>query len=317
MNETLPNPTSERSGERTPEPSDSPTAPLIRFSDALVELRADADANYLSRASGQLRGPITGLPRLDREISRAFTPGLHGVYGNAGAGKTAFGMQVATSCGFPALYITCEMAPSELLRRHTARVTQTFLGRLKSGEMSGEQVELLARRALGAAPHVCLLDATRAPASPFRVAECAYIAKGEAAHVLIVVDSLQSWAEMMAPAGAGEYETINAGLLALRRLAHEMRCPILFLSERNREANKKPGGGLNSGAGTRKIEYSAETVLDLDRDMDEQANGAGEFRINLHIVKNRHGNIGVRIPLLFNGALQQFHEAESSERGYR
>ena len=298
-------------------PEAAPVAPILRFSDVLGELRADADANHAARTSGTLRGPITGLSRLDKEISHALAPGLHGIYGNAGAGKTALALQITTSCGFPALYVTCEMAPSELLRRHTARATQTFLGRLKSGELSGESVEALARRAMGAAPDVALLDATQAPANPFRVAECARIVKRESAHVLIVIDSLQSWAEMMAPNGAGEYETLNAGILALRKLAHEIKCPVLFLSERNRKGNEKSSGGLNSGAGTRKIEYATETVFDLDRDMEAQANGAGEYSIKLKIAKNRHGSVGTEIPLLFNGALQQFREEENAKRGAR
>jgi replicative DNA helicase len=285
-------------------------APLLRFSDALGELRADADANHAAKTSGQLRGPITGLPRLDKEISHALAPGLHGVYGNAGAGKTALAMQIAATCGFPALYVTCEMAPSELLRRHTARATQTFLGRLKSGEMTGAEVESLAKRALEMAPGFCLLDATRAPAPPIHISVSALLAKGEAKHVLIVIDSLQSWAETVAPDGTGsEYETLNTGLLTLRNLAHTLRAPILFISERNRKSMES--GGLNAGAGSRKIEYGAETVFDLDRNMEAQPNGAGEYEITLRLAKNRHGTVGVPIPLLFNGALQQFRENDT------
>ncbi len=111
----------------------APVAPLMRLGDALGEMRADANAAHDARNSGTLRGPITSLPRLDNAISHALAPGLHGVYGNSGSGKTAFAMQVAANCGFPALYVTCEMAPSELLRRHTARATGTFLDNLKSG----------------------------------------------------------------------------------------------------------------------------------------------------------------------------------------
>ncbi|RYG64587.1 hypothetical protein EON80_18960 [bacterium] len=289
-------------------PNPQPVAPLLRFSDALTELRADADANFEAKSSGKLRGPITGLPRLDKEISHALAPGLHGVYGNAGAGKTALAMQIAASCGFPALYVTCEMAPSELLRRHTARATQTYLGRLKSGEMSGAEVESLARRALAAAPGFCLLDATKAAAPPTHIRDTAIIAKGDSNHVLIVIDSLQSWAESAGLVGGTEYETLNLGIAALRTIAHSIRVPILFISERNRESMKS--GGLNAGAGSRKIEYGAETVFDLDRDMNDMANGAGEFEITLKIAKNRHGSVGVQIPLLFNGALQQFREGD-------
>ena len=43
--------------------------------------------------------------------------------------------------------ISCEMALLELLRRHTARTTGTYLGRLKSGELAPQEAVLLARRA--------------------------------------------------------------------------------------------------------------------------------------------------------------------------
>jgi replicative DNA helicase len=273
-------------------------------------VRADADAAHHARTTGTPRGPVTGLVLLDKEISNALAPGLHGVYGNAGAGKTAFALQVATSCQCPALFVTCEMAPAELLRRHTARATKTFLGRLKSGEMTGGEAEALTLSAIAAAPQACFLDSTRFPAPISHIHECALIAKGDAPHVLIVVDSLQSWAEGL-ELGGGEYETLNAGVKSLRTLSHSLTCPVMFVSERNRESNKKPGGagGLNAGAGSRKIEYGAETVFDLERDMDTQPNGAGEFEIKLKIAKNRHGSVGKSINLLFNGALQTFREA--------
>ncbi len=127
---------------------------------------------------------------------------------------------------------------------------------------------------------------------------------------MIVVDSLQSWAESLAD-GAGEYETLNGAVKALRLLAHGLNAPILFISERNRDSMKS--GGLNAGAGSRKIEYGAETVFDLDRDMEAPQNGAGEVEITLRVVKNRHGAAGMALPLLFNGALQQFRELDSSE----
>jgi len=68
------------------------------------------------------------------------------MHGQPGTGKTAFALQVAAQCGFPCLYVTCEMAPLELLRRHTARVTRTYLNRFKSGELSPRESLELARR---------------------------------------------------------------------------------------------------------------------------------------------------------------------------
>jgi replicative DNA helicase len=136
------------------------------------------------------------------------------------------------------------------------------------------------------------------------------VAKGDSSSLLIVVDSLHSWAEGLGDGtGAGEYEILNAGLKALRELAHSLKCPVLFVAERNRDSMKS--GGQSAGAGTRKIEYGTETVFDLDRDMNAKEDGAGEFEISLRLVKNRHGSVGKTIPLQFNGALQRFREAQS------
>ena len=303
---------------KTPQPdAPRPGAPLLRFSDALGELLSDARAANDARTTGTPRGPVTGLASLDREIGFALAPGVHGIHGNAGAGKTAFALQLAASCRFPALYVTCEMSPAELLRRHTARATETYLGRLKSGEMTVGSVEALTLRALADAPDLCLLDATRTPASRERIQEAALVTKGDASNLLVVIDSLQSWAEGVGDgSGAGEYEILNAGMKALREMAHALKCPVLFVSERNRDGMK--AGGLNAGAGTRKIEYGTETVFDLDRDMLTKEDGSGEIDVTLRLVKNRHGSVGKTIPLQFNGALQRFREIESgSKGGYR
>jgi replicative DNA helicase len=296
----------------------TPKAPLISFADVLGSFRADADAAHEAKLTGVPRGPITGFNRLDREIGHSLAPGLHGVHGNAGSGKTAFALQLAATCRFPALYVTCEMAPTELLRRHTARITKTYLGRLKSGEMTGEDAERLARQAIESTPLLSLMDGTRGPVLTSRIQEGFEIIKRKynVKTAFIVIDSLQSWIESAAvalPAGASsnEYELLNFGIKSLRDLSHEISSPILFISERNRDSMKT--GGLNAGAGSRKIEYGAETVFDLDRDMKEVANGAGEYEVILRIAKNRHGSVGVEIPLYFNGALQSFREQTTTE----
>jgi len=295
----------------TSEPAENGAAPkprLLRLCDALTDLRADADAAHEARLSGQPRGAISGLSTLDRELSGAFANGLHILHGNAGTGKTALALQIAADARCPALFVTCEMAPAELLRRHTARTTQTYLGRLKSGEISGADAEALALRAIDAAPDLAFVDATRAAATPAYLQECAQIIRRDAKHFLLVIDSLHTWTQSTASeTGASEYEALNAAIRALQMLAANLSCPLLMISERNRDSMKS--GGLNAGAGTRKIEYQGETVIDLERKSDAQENGVGEVEIVLKLAKNRHGSIGKPIPLKFHGALQRFSEA--------
>lgn len=286
----------------------NPKPRLLRLGDALSDLRADADAAHEARKTGQPRGPISGLSSLDHELSGAFACGLHILHGNAGTGKTALALQIAADSQCPALFVTCEMAPAELLRRHTARITGTYLGRLKSGEMSGEDAASLAQAAIAAAPDLAFVDATRAAAAPAYLQECAKIVRGEAKHLLVVIDSLHTWTQSVvgAESSTSEYEALNAAIRALQMMAANLQCPLLMISERNRDSMKS--GGLNAGAGTRKIEYQGETVIDLERKPDAQPDSTGEIEITLKLAKNRHGSVGKPIPLNFHGALQRFSD---------
>lgn len=290
--------------------STSDQAPLLPLSAVLGDLRAQADAAYSARSSGQPRGPVSGFHSLDLELGGAFEPGLHIVHGNAGAGKTAFALQVACCCGFPAMFVSCEMSPTELLRRMTARVTSTLLGRLRSGEFSGEKVENLARQAVEASPRLALLDATRHPAPLQHLVDCAQVVQGESQQLLLIVDSLHSWAQGL-NSGLTEYESLNAGLSDLSSLARKVNSPLLIVSERNRDSMKS--GGINAGAGTRRIEYGAETVIDLDRG-DATPDASGEVPVTLTLGKNRHGSAGKKVSLFFDGPFQRFRVLDAKER---
>jgi replicative DNA helicase len=228
-----------------------------------------------SSRSGTPRGPLSGFKALDRELGGALAPGVHIVHGQPGAGKTAFALQVAAHCGCPALYVTCEMSSLELLRRLTANLTGTFLGRLKSGELAPATSLALARQAAQSVPDLALADATQTYANPFWIRDAALATKGEAKHFLLIVDSVHSWAESAAHEST-EYDALNAALAALRGLAHQLECPVLAISERNRDSMGK--GGMSAGAGTRKIEYGAETVLDLGREAGAREDALAKWK---------------------------------------
>lgn len=291
------------------ERAETPTPTITRLGDLLSEWEEDATAAHLAHKNGTPRGPVTGLPKLDRDISGALQPGMHIIHGQPGAGKTAFVLQIAGMCGCPCLYVTCEMGTLELFRRITARVTGTFLGKLKSGELMPSQSVAYARQAAAACPQLVLLDATRAYASPSYIYDVATLTRGDARHLLIIVDSIHSWAEGAYAdlGGATEYESLNMGLSALRGLSQRLGCSVLGVAERNRASMK--GGGLSAGAGTRKLEYGCETLFDLSRKDDDKPDANGEFAVTLRIEKNRNGTPGRKHELMFDGAQQKFREA--------
>jgi replicative DNA helicase len=281
---------------------------LLQLGQLLGEWEADARAAFDARTKGIPRGPVSGLASVDDALGGVLHPGLHIVHGGPGVGKTAIGLQVAGTCGVPALYVTAEMRPLELLRRITARVTGTYLGRLNSGELSPEDSLAKAREAIAAAPDLALADATDAWASPEWLRQAALAVRGDGRHVLVVVDSIHSWSEASG-VDLPEYDRLNAAIGALRALAGQLGCPVLGIAERNRAS--MAGGGLNAAAGSRKFEYTGESVLDLA--LDEKGApppGVGETAVVLHVAKNRNGAAGKRLRLAFNGALQRFTDLE-------
>lgn len=284
---------------------EGPGLKLLRLGDLLDAWDAEAALAFDALRQSVQRGPITALPSLDDALGGSLTPGFHVVHGGPGTGKTALILQIAALCGVPALLVECEMSPLELLRRHTARATTTHIRRLKSGELTPELAHTLALQAVQAAPQLAIVDATQESVRPEWLRQAADIVRGNERHLLILVDSIHAWADG-APGDLPEYERVSEAVVALQALAAELACPILAVAERNRASMQS--GGLSAGAGSRKLEYAAESVWDLQRDLDAAPDAAGEVAVMLRLVKNRNGVAGRQILLRFHGGLQRFRE---------
>lgn len=235
---------------------------------------------------------------------------MHILQAAPGTGKTALALQVAGTCGFPALYVTTEMGVLELFRRFIARSTKTVLGNLKSGEISAEEALRLASETAEKHPNFAFMDGMLAYASPDAISTAAESLRESAgaAQVLIVIDSIQAWARSARGGGkvlpsASEYDSINAAIDEAKKLAGNFTSPLLAISHRNRAGQKD--GGLHAGKGSGDIEYMTETVIDLNP-TDQQPDALGEITVKLTINKNRHGASGVSFPLRFAGRFQTF-----------
>ena len=294
----------------------NPNTPRVyRLGDLIHDWDDYAERTFEARQEGKPLGICTRFPTVDKLLGGAFLPGLHSIQGGPGVGKTAFGLQIAATCGFPALFVTCEMSPLELLRRITSRVTDTYLGRLKTGELTPEHSHQLVTRAINACPDLVIVDSTRGYISAFapesdhnqvNIYDLADTNRGRSEHVLVVVDSIHSWTDA-SPSMLTEYERLNAGLSSLRALAANLDAPVLCIAERNRAGMER--GGVSAGAGTRKIEYGAESVIEINRDSDNTPDpSTKEVEVTLKLSKNRNGALGKPVKLNFNGALQRYRE---------
>ena len=290
-------------------------ARLLQMRDLCEAFASDAASRHAARLAGKPFGAVSGFAALNDRLGGAFASGVNVLHGSPGVGKTAFALQVAALCGCPALFVTCEISPLELLRRHTARVTNTDIGKFKNGEIPGHTVLDMARRAAATAPMLALLDATQQPVSCEDIEQAAAATRSHAPdnpYFLIVLDSLHTWADRLgadAP-GVDEYARLNMGIAALQNMTARMDCPLLAIVERNRESMK--AGGQSAGAGTRKIEYGAEVVLELHADTEsgkpKPPDENGEIGLTLVISKNRNGMTGRPVPFRFYGKTQRYQE---------
>lgn len=280
---------------------------VMRMSDLLGEFVNDAAARHEARLTGKPMGAVTGFPKLDDALGGSLAPGLHILHGSPGSGKTAFALQVAALCECPALFVTCEMPPIEMLRRLTARISGQYLGRFKTGEMTPGEARSHAESAVAQVPMLSMLDATSPGISPTDIRTAAETTRRlcpENRHLLIVIDSVHTWVRGFS-AGLEEYSALTAGLDALRTIAQEMNCAVLGIGERNRASMQ--AGGQSAAAGTRSFEYSSESVIELQAKQD-CIDADGRTRVEVLLSKNRNGSPGRKIDMFFTGKLQDFQE---------
>jgi replicative DNA helicase len=288
------------------------------LSDLAGELLAEEEIARLARASGHAPGPVTGLADLDSEIGGCLAPGVHTLLAAPGAGKTALALQMAATCGCPTLYVTAEMRRAELLRRIVARATGTYLGKLRGGILSADELRARVSAAAKACPMLALYDANESSAPPtatvLQTRANNLREQFEAAHVLIVVDSVTEWASLAMAGGndaaaVSDFAIAEGALDALKKVATNLSCAVLAIAHRNRIGQGKDADRLHSAKGTGRYEYLSESMWDLERDPKKKADENGQTRATLNILKNRYGDTGLSLSLQFEGRLQKFMQA--------
>ena len=169
--------------ERTPAETPHIVRTLV-LADMVEELVTEATEAHASWESQQPRGPVTRLASVDLALGGFLAPGVHQIQAAPGVGKTAFCLQLAADCGFPTLFVTTEM-------------TNTYLNRLRSGELAPDEVRARALAAAKQAPMLALMDGTLAfpsPSAHILPTAAALRDRFQTRGLLVVIDSLQVWA---------------------------------------------------------------------------------------------------------------------------
>lgn len=295
-----------------------PNTVLIK--DLVDQLISDSETVAAARASGRAGGPITGIKTLDIMLGGYLPAGLHILQSGTSVGKTALALQIASLCGFPALFVSTETHILELFRRLIARTTKTALERLKTGELSANAISYLAKQTIEQSPTLAIMDATACSVSINQICEVATSLRDWAGsnRILVVIDSLQFWSRPEIEFAKGsDQEFIANAVKSASELAARLSSPILALSHKNRSPMDKAQQSsahpsvISQGSSNKVFdyEYFAETVLELTKDKELKTDAMSvKTALTLVVRKNRHGNVGTSISLDFTGQFQSFTE---------
>ena len=263
-----------------------------------LQARADRDSN--------ITGLATGFADLD-DLTGGFEPGdLIVLAGRPGMGKTTLALNImryAAIKGHAGFIATLEMPAVQLGHRFCADIGSVPLKKLRSGKMSPDEWKdvSVAMARIRSMP-VRIKDA-QAP-DVLAIRAMARKAKREMGRLgLVVIDYLQ----LMSGSGETRAAQIASITRGLKSLAKELGCPIIALSQLNRELEKRPNKRpvmsdlRESGA----IEQDADTIAFVYRDEVYNPSSPEAGTAEIILGKQRQGELGT-VRVSYQGQYTRF-----------
>lgn len=283
---------------------------LRTFSSLRQEFIDDCDRRFRARAEGRRLGPVIPLAELMDRMPGDLPVGIVNIQGPPGIGKTALAIQTATHCGCPSLFVSCECDLVDVVRRVLASVTGRKPMDLQRGKVDGEEAGRLFSEPDEMFPNFTMVDGTMEPVCPEELEELIEAMKfgRPSEYYLVVIDSIQSWANAAYDTDEGEYIKIGRAMDHLHAIAYKHKVTILILCEQNRASRKGEVDVLSAGAGSRKLEYVPEVVVLLSTVKDPENRIDKMVEVNVEVAKNRSGPRGLPFRVLFDGPRYMFHD---------
>lgn len=284
--------------------------------DVLLELTELLDAS--SKKDDAERGVRTGFEQLDRKLNPMTAGQLIVVGARPAVGKTSFAvniaMHIAQQSQKPVGMFSMEMSDIELAIRVVAGFTGMPAGRFREHRLNEADWDRVsaALKSLGSAPFY--IDETGGLSIQELTARARVQSKKVGGFGLLIVDYLQLARSegRRDDTRANELGVVTSGL---KRLAKELQCPVMALSQLNRDSvkDRRPptiADLRDSGA----IESDADTVILLHREFVHTQKIEVQFDAEVIIGKQRNGGIG-KVYLDYDGPLTRFfNEGESPAR---
>ncbi|MEM6797404.1 MAG: DnaB-like helicase C-terminal domain-containing protein [Acidobacteriota bacterium] len=283
--------------------------PPIRVDAAVDDVIEEAMAQ--ANRSDAMVGVRTGLADLDRK-TLGFGPGeLITVAASPGRGKTAFALNVAAHVaiheGKPVAFLSLEMDEIELARRVLACEADISHTAIRSGSLSKSDWQDLVTTHRSLVERPLFLRHPSDNSLSRITSDARAMAAERAGLALLVIDYLQ----LLQAGGSPKQRNLEIAAItrSLKRLAKELRAPILLLSQLSREHiknNRRPG--LADLRDSNAIESDSDKVFFLYREVDEEVSRGSEAIVEIELLgrKDRHGVGHFDLPLTFEGDKMRF-----------
>lgn len=263
---------------------------------------------------GDVTGVSTGFVDLDR-----MTTGLHGgqliiVAGRPGSGKTSFAMNIAEHVAvhdaLPVAIFSMEMGGDQLFNRIISSMGRLDQQKLRRGQLNPEELSRFIEVSKQLAQSPLFVDETPG-LNPIELrARCRRLHRKVGQLSLVVVDYLQLMSSTGGRANESRVNEVSEISRALKSLARELNCPVIALSQLNRNVeqrqDKRPmmSDLRESGA----IEQDADVILFIHRDKRSDESPNERDTADLIIGKQRSGPTG-DVKLSFDGKYTRFDNA--------
>ena len=283
----------------------------------LVSAQECAEETLRDLDSDIAPGYRTGFARLD-EVTQGFQPGqIIILAARPGIGKTALALNwtLAIAKQGPVFFFSLEMGKKELMRRMACNVGSVSQKAVKERKLTDFQHGLYSKAMIEVASLPILIDdSASTTAGEIRSHVLRHSTRMGEAPALVVVDHIGLVSSQGATNGKSEALRIGEISRSMKILAKEAQCPIVILSQLNREvekADRKPilSDLRDSGC----LEQDADIVMFIHRKPKPQMPGGEPDRsASLIISKHRDGELA-EIQMEFQGGYCRYEESAQRE----
>ncbi len=264
--------------------------------DKVLESTIEEIQKRLERETGTTGVP-TGFTQLDN-----LTGGLQGsdliiLAARPGMGKTALALNICTNAalkGFSTVIFTLEMSQEQLMSRILSGVARVDSARLRKGDLSDEEQDMLmegARRVYNGKDFLAIDETPGISLTELR-SRCRRYAR-EFGLNLVVIDYLQLMTASASRKAESREREISEISMGLKELAKELNIPVIALAQLNRGVEQRPDKRpkLSDLRESGSMEQDADMIMFVYRDEYYNPNSEMTGMAELLIGKNRHGSL--------------------------